>query len=604
MPSEKKKREIHSGAVFKLFWKHTRPYPWFFAISIFGIFLNEGANIIAPLFMRDIINLLSTSAPSPQIFSAALLILSVYTVIGLVGWFGGRIEMWFGYQLIAKVTANLTKEAFAVLMRHSHQYFASSFSGALTRRVARFSGAYENLYFSIVTVLFESSVYIIGVSVVLLLNNVILGIIVSGWVVFFIVLQWYLNQLQRSYRIARSSADTDLTASLADSIANQNTVALFAAGSYEEAVVGKAADNLRDKQIKAWNFNNVIYGSQGLLAIALNVGMLAVGTYLWSRGVISLGDVVLIQAYVFGIFNNVWNLGRQFNMIYNGLADATEMIDVIKMPIEVADTRDAKPLSIEKGILEFRKVSFAFGEKRQVLNDFNLTIAAGEKVALVGPSGAGKSTITKLLLRLYDPTRGSVLIDKQDLKDVTQDSVRASIGFVPQEPVLFHRSLMENIRYGRRNATDEEVIAAAKDAHCHEFIKELSDGYHTLVGERGIKLSGGERQRVAIARAILKNAPILVLDEATSSLDSESEALIQDALSKLMENKTVLVIAHRLSTIMRMDRIVVIEKGKLIAEGTHDELVQDEGLYRKLWSIQAGGFIVDEAELAETPKNE
>jgi len=218
-------------------------------------------------------------------------------------------------------------------------------------------------------------------------------------------------------------------------------------------------------------------------------------------------------------------------------------------------------------------------------------------VALVGPSGAGKSTVTKLLLRLYDVTGGAVRIDGEDIREVTQESLRQSISFVPQEPILFHRSLKDNIRYGRPDASEEEVIEAAKRAHCHEFISQLTEGYETHVGERGVKLSGGERQRVAIARAILKNAPILILDEATSALDSESEALIQDALKVLMEGKTVIVIAHRLSTIMTMDRIIVIENGAIAAEGTHDELVRHEGgLYHKLWSIQAGSFIADKGQ--------
>jgi ABC-type multidrug transport system fused ATPase/permease subunit len=225
------------------------------------------------------------------------------------------------------------------------------------------------------------------------------------------------------------------------------------------------------------------------------------------------------------------------------------------------------------------------------LNKFILSIKSKEKVALVGPSGAGKSTVIKLLLRLFDLKGGRILIDGHDIAKVFQDSLRDNIALVPQESILFHRTIMDNIRYGRREATDEEVIEAAKKAHCHEFIKNLSNGYNTYVGERGVKLSGGERQRVAIARAILKNAPILILDEATSSLDSESESLIQEALRELMKNKTVIVIAHRLSTIMQMDRIVVMDQGKVAASGTHNDLLEEDGIYQKLWRIQAGGFI-------------
>ena len=242
------------------------------------------------------------------------------------------------------------------------------------------------------------------------------------------------------------------------------------------------------------------------------------------------------------------------------------------------------------GEIAFSNISFDFHKENYVLKDFNLSIKGGERVALVGPSGAGKSTVTKLLLRLYDLSTGSITIDGQDIAAVGQESLRNAISFVPQEPILFHRSLMENIRYGRRDASDAEVVEAAKKANCHDFIDALPEKYDTFVGERGIRLSGGERQRVAIARAILKNSPILVLDEATSSLDSESEALIQDALATLMQGKTVIVIAHRLSTIMKMDRIVVIEDGGIVAEGSHKELLKQGGLYKKLWSIQAGGF--------------
>jgi len=233
-----------------------------------------------------------------------------------------------------------------------------------------------------------------------------------------------------------------------------------------------------------------------------------------------------------------------------------------------------------------------------------LTIKGGEKLALVGPSGAGKTTITKLILRFYDVKNGAIEIDGQNISNITQESLRNAIAFVPQEPILFHRTLMENIRYGRRDASDEEVIMAAKKAHCHEFISTLPENYQTYVGERGVRLSGGERQRVAIARAILKNAPILVLDEATSSLDSESEALIQEALQILMQGKTVVVIAHRLSTIMKMDTIVVIEGGKIVAEGTHNELIKQGGLYKKLWSIQAGGFHSDSEPVIDIEENE
>ena len=268
------------------------------------------------------------------------------------------------------------------------------------------------------------------------------------------------------------------------------------------------------------------------------------------------------------------------------------MVEVMLLKHEIKDLPSAKKLLVKKGEIEFKDLGFSFSKTHEALKNINLIIKPGEKVALIGPSGAGKTTFVKLLLRLHSPTMGQILIDGQDISEVTQESLRENISMVPQDPVLFHRTLTENISYGKRNATKKEIEKVAKSAHCDEFIKDLPAGFETYVGERGIKLSGGERQRVAIARAILKNAPILILDEATSSLDSASEMLIQDALNNLMNNKTTIVIAHRLSTIQKMDRIIVIDNGEIIEQGNHNELLKNKNsLYKKLWELQAGGFL-------------
>ncbi len=587
----RRKRTIDSKTIFLVFWQYTKRHAWLFGIAVTGGIVNQAALVYAPTFIRDIFNLLTTSAPTPETVILLMTPLWLYAAVSLVGWIGSRLEMWMGFKLIALVSADLTKLAFNNMMRHSYQFFANSFSGALTRRVGRFSGAYEHIYYSVVTTLFQTLLYVIGVIGVLAFYNWTLGLIVGVWAAIFVAVQWWLSKWQQPLRLARAEKDTELTAALADSISNQNTIALFSANSYEEGLVNSASDRLKAAVVKAWTFDAVIYGIQGLLSITLNVGMIWIGIRYWQQGILSIGDLVLIQTYLFGIFNNLWTIGKQFRVINNALADASEMIEVMQTPFGVKDKKGAKHLAVDQGEVWFDDVSFNFHKGTPILHQFNLTIAGGERVALVGPSGAGKSTVTKLLLRLYDVQKGEIKIDKQDIAKVTQDSLRDAIAFVPQEPILFHRTLMENIRYGYRDATDEMVIEAAKKAHCHEFISRLPLGYETFVGERGIKLSGGERQRVAIARAILKDAPILVLDEATSSLDSESEALIQDALNVLMEGKTVIVIAHRLSTIMKMDRIVVMEQGAVVAQGTHLQLIKEQGLYQKLWSIQAGGFL-------------
>ncbi|MBU0576939.1 ATP-binding cassette domain-containing protein [Patescibacteria group bacterium] len=341
-----------------------------------------------------------------------------------------------------------------------------------------------------------------------------------------------------------------------------------------------------------WNIGQIADSVQGLMMIGLEFAVFYIAIKAWQQGLFTIGDFVWIQTYLIEIFLSIWRFGRTVRDVYRNLADAEEMTEVLHTEHEIRDPKSEKQLSVVRGQIQFQDVTFGYDESSNVIDDLSFKIKSGQKVALVGPSGGGKTTITKLLLRLFDIQKGKILVDGQDIKKVTQDSLRSQISLVPQDPILFHRTLMENIRYGRRDASDKEVIAAAKLANCHDFIMSFPKKYDTFVGERGIKLSGGERQRVAIARAILANAPILILDEATSSLDSASEALIQGALENLVKDKTTLVIAHRLSTIMKMDRIIVFQGGKIVEDGSHADLVHYKtGLYKKLWDLQVGGYL-------------
>lgn len=492
--------------------------------------------------------------------------------------------------------ADLANDAFKNLMRHGHNFFISNFVGTLTRRVTRYSRSYEAVLDSIALNFLPTAIFAIGSITVLYMRNPWLGIGLFVWVVMFITIQIIMTKWRHPLRIARAAEDSRLTGSLSDTIGNHSAVALFSAEKYEIGSFSAIVESWRSITMRSWNADAWIQAIQHALAIIVEVGLLGGAILLWQRGLLTVGDFVLIQVYILGLIDQVWNIGNTLRRLYDAFADASEMVDIINAPLEILDAPQAQPLIRTTGEIVFDDVSFSFTEDRSVLDHFSLIIRGGEKVALIGSSGAGKSTLTKLLLRLYDLKTGTIRIDSQDISSVTQESLRANISFVPQEPVLFHRTLRENIRYGKLSASDADVVEAAKQAHCHEFVSTLSKGYDTLVGERGVMLSGGERQRVAIARAILKNAPILVLDEATSSLDSESEALIQDALARLMQNKTVIAIAHRLSTIMKMDRIIVIEKGAAVLSGTHAELIAQEGnLYKKLWEIQAGGFIAGNA---------
>ncbi|MCX6820250.1 MAG: ABC transporter ATP-binding protein [Candidatus Adlerbacteria bacterium] len=598
MKTEEKK-VAKARDVFRAYWRHTRNYPVYVGFSVGSIVVIQICSIIGPLFLRQFINIISLGSVSPDIIHQASMALVGFASMLVVIWIAWRVEMYAGTQTCARIMADLSKEAFAYLMRHSYQFFTSSFSGALTRRVGRYSDSFNKLWDSLIGSVLHAVLYTVGIIIVLWYKHPVLGASLAGATLLFIVVQIVMAHYQQPLRAKRAEEDSNVTAALADSISNHSTVQLFSGNQFEEKGVGAVIDRLLKALLRTWTADIWIYGVQSIFSVTMNIGLLWIGFKLWEAGSLTVGDFVLIQTYFIGLLDKVWGLGREFRNINTALADAGEMVYILKLPYEIKDAKGAKKLHVDKGEVWFDDVSFGFKDGASILNTFNLTIAGGERVALVGPSGAGKSTITKLLLRLYDIHDGEIKIDGQNISKVTQDSLRNEISFVPQEPVLFHRTLMENIRYGRRGASDKDVIEAAKQAHCHEFISQLKDGYNTYVGERGVKLSGGERQRVAIARAILKNSPILVLDEATSSLDSESEALIQDALKTLMEGKTVIVIAHRLSTIMNMDRIVVIENGVVAATGTHDELLEHKGLYHKLWSIQAGGFIADDGSGTE-----
>ncbi|MBU1292997.1 ABC transporter ATP-binding protein/permease [Patescibacteria group bacterium] len=320
--------------------------------------------------------------------------------------------------------------------------------------------------------------------------------------------------------------------------------------------------------------------------------MLLVSVYLATKGILTAGDVILFLTMVALLEDQLTFIGSQFNSFAESWGTLKDSLTEITESHDVADVQEAEPLPIQKGSITLENISFAYAGG-SVFKDLNLVIPAGQKVGVIGRSGAGKSTLMKLLLRHYDLPVGKILIDEKDIAEVTKESLRASIAVVPQEPALFHRTISENIAYGKIDATREEVVHAALQAQAHEFIETLPESYDTMVGERGVKLSGGQRQRVAIARALLKDARILLLDEATSALDSESEVLVQKALLTLMEGRTVIAIAHRLSTLRAMDRLIIFDRGEIVEDGTHDELIEKGGLYADLWNHQAGGFLED-----------
>ena len=393
------------------------------------------------------------------------------------------------------------------------------------------------------------------------------------------------------YDVIASAADSKTTGAMADAIGNHASIQLFTGHYFEKEIFGNTVEDQRKKTTLNWYLWEGLNMLESFYATVIEFVLFWIVLGDWKLGLVTLPAIVLLQSYLIRLIENLWNFGGIVRAYYESFADADEMVSILNTPFEVIDNVGEK-LNTTKGEVVFNNVNYIYeNNNTKVLDNFSVTIPAGEKIALIGSSGAGKTTLVRLLLRLFDISSGKITIDGVDVSKISQQNLREKISFVPQDPVLFHRTLMENIRYGRRDATDQEVLTASHLAHCDEFIDALPLRYGTYVGERGVKLSGGERQRVAIARAILKNAPILILDEATSSLDSHSEALIQDAFKNLMKDKTTIVIAHRLSTIREMDRIIVLDKGKIIEDGTHDELTNtDSGLYKKLWDLQAGGF--------------
>ncbi|MDP3725403.1 MAG: ABC transporter ATP-binding protein [Nanoarchaeota archaeon] len=588
---------VTSKDIFRVYSREVFRYPRLFFLVFLGGLGIQVAELIYPLYLRRLFDLLATGKPGTDAINGLILIVGMIAIAKIGGWIARRVQVYSIMNLESRGMANLYSSAFDYLIGHSYHFFISRFSGALVRRVSKFASSFETMVDGVMLQFVPTTIFAIGAVTVLFLRNHTLGIALGAWIIAFVVFQALVARLRHPLRVARARADSKMVGSLSDAIGNQNTITLFSGTKHEHGILQNVVEFWRKATMRSWNADELIWSVQGALMVGINIGLLYGAVIYWNRGLLSIGDFALIQTYLLGLFSQLININREIRRCYDASADAVEMIEILKTPHEIKDQPNARPLTITNCEITFKNIYFSFQDNKPILANFNLVVKGGEKLALVGPSGAGKTTITKLLLRLYDVSKGTIEIDGQDVARTPQDDLRGKISFVPQEPILFHRTLMENIRYSRRDAKDKEVIEAAKKAHCHEFISGLPETYNTRVGERGVKLSGGERQRVAIARAILKDAPILVLDEATSSLDSESESLIQDALQTLMKGKTVIVIAHRLSTIMKMDRIVVVAKGKIVAQGTHDELLKKGGLYQKLWSIQAGGFRDDETML-------
>lgn len=576
----------------KHYWQIGRNHKIALAVAVSAIIIANIVDSIIPIYFKVFFNDVSSDGNREVLVRKLLVTLGMIALLNLGRWVFWRvgdftINFWESVSM-----RDLSKKCFDYLHGHSYAYFSNNFTGSVVKRIKSFVSSFEILVDQLFFELLPSTVTITVITIVLGKVNLFLGLGMLAWTMVFLLINWVFTKYKIKFDIQRSKAETDTSSFLADTVTNNTNIKLFNGYRKESEGFANLTDILHKIRWFSWNLSAKFHALQSFLLIVLEIGIFYFAVKLWAKGVLTVGDFVLIQSYIISVIMMVWDFGRVMTRIYEHLAEAEEMTLILDTPHEINDKENASILKVKKGRIKFDKVDFAYEDGEKVVSDFDLEVTPGQTVAVVGLSGSGKSTLVKLILRLHEIQKGRILVDSQDITRVTQESLRNQISLVPQDPILFHRSLMENIRYGRFEATDEEVIEASKLAHCDKFVNKLAKGYGTFVGERGIKLSGGERQRVAIARAILRNSPILILDEATSSLDSESEKYIQESLEHLTKNKTVIIIAHRLSTIKKVDRIVVLDKGKIVEDGNHSQLIKKkDGVYSKLWDIQVGGFI-------------
>ena len=547
------------------------------------------SNIVVPYGTSEIVGKLSGGDFEINNYIGILLITILPAAVNNLGVI--RAIDWLDWSLDAKGGEYLSKLAFTAVINQSMTFHSNRFSGSLTSAANKLPSAFINFKSNFVWDVYPLILTVIYSVTVAAFVCPPFALILAAYATVYSIVAIVTYYKTRHVDEALAEAENKQTGQLADSITNELSVKSYARESLEESRFGKATRRTRNAifdvaKVSFWR--NLSMNTVNMVTFIGMLVLIIMGHNLFG---LTIANLVFLYSLSNELLSNVWTINHILRSMNRSFGDAKEMVGILDLPYIIDDKTD-KPLSVSDAAIDFSHMSFRHeGQKSDLFDDFGLKIPAGQRLGLVGVSGSGKTTLTKLLLRFADVTGGGIYIDGQDIRDVTQKSLRENIAYVPQESSLFHRSIFENIAYGKPDATDEEVYEAARLANADEFIAELPEGYDTLVGERGVKLSGGQRQRIAIARAILKDAPILVLDEATSALDSESEALIQEALANLMEGRTSIVVAHRLSTVAGLDKIVVLKDGKIVEQGTHQELLDKDGEYQKLWSRQSGAFL-------------
>ena len=567
-------------------------FRWRIAILILLAASATSIEAFGPYALSHLINAISAAAATHARFNSAIL---PWMLLLAAIWLGSTIA-YRGYEAVdvntsPRMRALAQKYLFTYLMGHSPRYFQENFAGKLGQKVKQAGQA-------VVTILQILAFEMVRVAMLMLVGGILMfnahasyALVLVVWAAVYLAIVVTLARRCVVLSKAFSNEVSTSTGRLIDAIANSDLVRAFARADYERRFISRFLESEMNASRRLRTFLILMRSFMAVATLALLLGLVALAGSDALSGALSVGAFAMIFFLANQIIRSVQELSYRMLEYFEQLGTLAEALELVTHPHEIVDVQDAKPLNLREGAIRFDAVSFAHPDGLQVFDNLNLTIRPGEKVGLVGPSGAGKSTLVKLLRRQFEPQKGRILIDGQDIAHITWDSLNRAIAEVPQAAGIFHRAVRDNIRYAKPDASEAEMLRAAAEAHAHDFISGRTLGYDTIVGEQGIKLSGGERQRVAIARALVKDARILVLDEATSSLDSESEHLIQEALWTLMKGRTVIAIAHRLSTIAGMDRIVYLEAGRIVEEGPHRELLAKGGAYARLWNRQMGGFI-------------
>jgi ATP-binding cassette subfamily B protein len=573
--------------IFKLMVHFIRPYRFYAFLLIFFSMMTGIVQIIHPFFTKLIINIFNSKTEMETAFWPGLFFILSFEINNL-SWRGLN---YISYKTDANIKSDIINNTFSYVCKHSHKFFQDNLAGRISKNINALAENMGEILYKISPNVIRGLVMLLGTLLSMYLVNPLFFYGLLCWAIVFGIISWFASKNVRAFANTLAERESLVSGQLVDSVSNNQNIRLFARARYESSYLLKSLMLMKEAFQKKELFRLKFYLLQGFSFTAMLAFMVYTLFTLRIKNLVSIGDFALILGLSVEVGFTIWWVAEQIDSLNNAMGKCKQSINMLFVPLEIQDYPNAKILKVTQGEIVFDSVQFHYKDINPLFQNKSIKIPAGSKTGLVGYSGSGKSTFVNLILRLFDVNSGHIFIDNQDIKQVTQDSLHNAIGMIPQEPSLFHRSIMENIRYGNTEASDAAVIEAAKRAHAHEFIVKVPQGYDALVGERGIKLSGGQRQRIAIARAMLKNAPILILDEATSQLDSITEQEIQESLNALMANKTTLVIAHRLSTLLHMDNILVFDEGKIVESGSHQALHAKNGLYKALWDAQVGGFL-------------